>query len=211
MTAPGHADDPPLEDRPGDFSDVIEEWLSRSGAKTLGDLGDVSCEKSFAVTILLLMFVAALPVPTAGITDLFAVITVVVACQLVLGRRVLWLPERWRRRELGALTLERAVPFIVRRIRWFEGFSRPRGLWAFQRGPMRMVGLAIIPCAVGTILSPPFSGLDTLPALGAVAIALGIILEDLLVVAIGVALGAAGWVLLATFGAAAVRVADGFF
>lgn len=62
-----------------------------------------------------------------------------------------------------------------------------------------------------TILSPPFSGLDTLPALGAVAIALGIILEDLLVVAIGVALGAAGWVLLATLGAAALRVADGIF
>jgi hypothetical protein len=211
MTEPQHPEPAELVDRPGDFSDLIEDWLSRPGTKTLGDLGEVSGEKSFAVTILLLMFVAALPVPTAGITDLFAVITIVVAIQLVLGRRVLWLPTRWRRRELGPLTLGRAVPFIVRRIQWFEGFSRPRGAWAFRRGAMRVLGLAIIPCAVGTILSPPFSGLDTLPALGAVAIALGIILEDVLVVVIGVALGAVGWVLLATLGAAAVRVADGIF
>ncbi|WP_421121532.1 exopolysaccharide biosynthesis protein [Aquihabitans daechungensis] len=212
-TEPTHPGEPgTIGDRPGDFSDQLEDWLSSEGTKTLGDLGEVFAEKSFAVTVLMLMFLPALPLPTAGISDLFAAITVVVAAQLVLGREVLWLPARWKRRELGALTLDKAVPFIARRIRWFERFSRPRAVWVFRRrGPMRAVGLAIIACALGTILSPPFSGLDTLPAMGAVAIALGIILEDVVVFVVGTVLGAVGITLIVTLGAAAVKVVQGLF
>ena len=51
-------------------------------------------------------------------------------------------------------------------------------------------------------LAPPFSGLDTLPALGAVAVALSIILEDVVVLALGLLLGTGGIVLILTVGAA---------
>ena len=34
------------------FSDQLEEWLEREEPKTLGTLGNVFAEKSFAVTIL---------------------------------------------------------------------------------------------------------------------------------------------------------------
>jgi len=213
MARSGDPTGPPnTDERPGEFSDQLEEWLESEGTKTLGDLGDVFAEKSFAVTVLMLMFLPALPLPTGGISDLFAAITVVVAIQLVLGRDELWLPARWKRRQLGALTLDKAVPFIARRIRWFERFSRPRGVWMFQkREPMRIVGLAIIACALGTIFSPPFSGLDTLPAMGAVAIALGIILEDVVVFVVGTVIGAVGITLIITLGAAAVKLVQGLF
>ena len=81
------------EDEP--FSDQLERWLGGDTPKTLGALSDVFAEKSFAVTILLLMFVPALPLPTGGITHVFEVITVVLAAQMVLGRRTIWLPQRW--------------------------------------------------------------------------------------------------------------------
>ena len=45
-----------------DFSDELEAWLKSDGPKTLGELGETFGEKSFAVTILLLMFVPAAPV-----------------------------------------------------------------------------------------------------------------------------------------------------
>jgi hypothetical protein len=202
----------PIADRPGDFSDQLEDWLAGDGTKTLGELGDVFAEKSFAVTVLMLMFLPALPIPTAGISDLFTAIAVVVAIQLVLGRTTLWLPQRWKERELGKAMRDKALPFVARRIRWFEKFSRPRGVGIFQsRTAMRVVGLAIIALAVGTVLAPPFSGLDTIPAMGAVIIALAVILEDVVVLAIGATLGAVGIALELTLGAAAVELVQRIF
>lgn len=194
------------------FSTRLEAWLRGDGAKTVGELGEVFAEKSFAVTVLLLMFLPALPLPTGGISHVFEAITVVVAAQLVLGRTTLWLPERWRQRELGDATMAKAIPFIARRIRWFERFSRPRGVWIFQRRtPMRLVGLLIVGLALAAALSPPFSGLDTIPSMGAVVVALAIILEDAVVLAIGAVLGAAGVALSITLGAAAVELVQRLF
>ena len=113
------------------FSDQLERGFEAM-AKTLGALGDLFEEKGFAAAILLLMFVPALPLPTGGISHLFEVITVVFAAQMVLGRRTIWLPERWRRRGLGAVTTDKAIPFMIRWIRRVERISRPRGARLFE-------------------------------------------------------------------------------
>ena len=192
------------------FSEQLERWLRSADTKTLGALSEVFEEKSFAVTVMLLMFVPALPLPTGGISHAFEVITVVLAAEMVLGRRTVWFPERWQRRELGATTTEKAIPFMIRWIRRVERFSRPRGAWLFEQGWMlRLVGLVLMGFAVGAAIAPPFSGLDTLPAMGAVAVALAIILDDVVVLAIGVVIGTAGIILILTVGAAIVRVLGG--
>jgi hypothetical protein len=192
------------------FSDQLERWLRSGDSKTLGALSEVFAEKSFAVMIVLLMFVPALPLPTGGISHLFEIIAVVLAAQMVLGRRTIWLPERWQRRELGASTTDRAIPFMIRWIRRVERFSRPRGAWLFEQGWMlRLVGLLVMGFAVGAAVAPPFSGLDTLPALGAVGVALAIILEDVVVLAIGTIIGAGGIILILTIGAAIIRALGG--
>lgn len=192
---------------PEDFSVRLLAWLGSDGPKTIGDLGEVFAEKSFAVTILVLMFLPALPLPTGGISHVFEAITILLAAQMVVGRQTLWLPDRWRNRELGAATLEKGLPFIARRIRFFEKFSRPRGVWLFtQRLPRRFLGLILMALAAAAAFSPPFSGLDTIPSMGAVVVALSIILEDVVVLAIGVAIGAGGVAITLALGAAAVRV-----
>ncbi len=87
----------------------------------------------------------------------------------------------------------KAVPFISRRIRWFEKFSEPRLAGLFnQRWFIRILGLVIIVFTIGAFIAPPFSGLDTLPALGVVIICLAIVLEDVVVLAVGGAIGAGG-------------------
>lgn len=194
------------------FADQLERWLRADGTKTVGSLGEVFEEKSFAVTILLLMFVPALPLPTGGVTHVFEGIAIVVAAQLVLGRRTLWLPERWKRRELGPLTTDKAIPFMVRTVRRFERFSKPRGARLFSsRLALRILGLLLIALAASAFFAPPFSGLDTLPALGAVAIALSIILEDVVVLAVGVVIGTGGALLIVTIGAAVARFVRDLF
>jgi hypothetical protein len=186
-----------------DFSEELEDWLKGDTPKTVGALSEEFEERSFAVTILLLMFPSALPLPTGGITHVLELFSIVVALQMVAGRRTLWLPKRFARRELGASMTEKAVPFISRRIRWFEKFSEPRLAGLFnQRWFIRILGLVIIVFTVGAIIAPPFSGLDTLPALGIVIICLAIVLEDVLMLVIGSAIGAGGIALILTIGAA---------
>jgi len=194
-----------------DFSDQLERWLESDEPKTLGALGDFFEEKSFAVTIMLLMFVPALPIPTGGITHVFELITVVLSAQMVVGRRTIWLPERWQHRELGATLTGKAIPFIVRRIRWFERFSKPRGVALFNGWFVRLLGLELMAFAIAAAVAPPFSGLDTLPALGAVVVCLAIILEDVIVLAIGTAIGLGGVALIVTLGAALFRGVAHFF
>lgn len=194
------------------FSAELEDWLNGDTAKTLGELGDAFGEKSFAVTILLLMFLPALPLPTGGITHVFEAITVVIAFQMVLGRSTIWLPRRWKKRALGRTITGKAIPFIIKRVRWFERRSHPRLAHLLrQRSSVRIIGLVIIALTLGAALAPPFSGLDTLPALGVVVVALAIILEDAVVLGIGLLIGTGGIVLMVTIGAALAHFLRGLF
>jgi hypothetical protein len=192
------------------FSDELEQWLQGDGPKTLGALNAAFEEKSFAVTVLLLMFVPALPVPTGGVTHLFELITIIVGAEMVVGLRTIWLPDRLARRELGETMTGRAIPFVLRWVKRAERFSRPRAARLFrQRWMLPVFGLIFIALAVAAALAPPFSGLDTLPAMGAIAVALAIIFEDALLLVVGFVLGTTGVVLIVTIGAAIVHVLRG--
>jgi hypothetical protein len=194
-----------LEDdaTPTPFSRELGDWLGSDEPKTLGGLGGVFGERAFAVAVLLLMFPAALPLPTGGVTHVLEIVTVIVAAEMVIGLTTIWLPARWRNRELGGSMTGKALPFVVRRVAWAERYAKPRGaILLRQRWFNRILGAGLIGLAVGAALAPPFSGLDTLPALGAVGISLGIILGDLLVVGIGAFIGVAGIVVTLVLGAA---------
>jgi hypothetical protein len=185
------------------FSDDLEGWLETPGKKSIGDLTEVFEEKSFAIALLLLMITAALPVPTGGITHVFELITMLLALEMIFGRRTIWLPKRVLRRELGPATTKKAIPFIARRVRWFERFARPRFARVLeQRVVLSALGVVILLLTVGAFVAPPFSGLDTLPALGVVVIALSLILEDAVVTIVGIAIGVAGVALEIALGSA---------
>jgi len=190
-----------------DFSDELQAWLESPGKKTIGELARVFEEKGFAILFLLLMCIPALPLPTGGVTHVFEVITMLLALELIVGRRTPWLPQRFLKRELGPATQKKAIPFIVRRIKWFERFSRPRFRRTLDnRLTLSLFGVVILGLAVTAFVAPPFSGLDTLPALGVVVIALSLILEDALVTLIGLAIGVAGVILVIVLGSAAAHL-----
>ena len=188
------------------FSTELERWLDAPGTKTIGHLLDAFEEKSFAILFLLLMSIPALPLPTGGVSHVFEVVVMLLSLELVIGRRTPWLPERFLRRELGPAAQKKAIPFIVRRVRWFEKHSRLRlhGLLG-HRLTLSVVGLVIFGLALTAFLAPPFSGLDTVPSLGVVVLALGLILEDALLTLIGVVVGAAGLALVVAIGSAAAH------
>jgi hypothetical protein len=66
-------------------------------------------------------------------------------------------------------------------------------------------GGLVLAGSLAAFLAPPFTGLDTLPALGVVLVSVGVLLEDVVIVLLGVATGAIGVVLEIVVGTAAVR------
>jgi hypothetical protein len=64
---------------------------------------------------------------------------------------------------------------------------------------------------LGAFLAPPFSGLDTLPALGVVLLSLGVLLEDIAIVVVGIAVGGGGVFLEIVLGRAAVNLVSRLF
>jgi hypothetical protein len=188
-------------------SDQLERWLASDGDQTLGGLIDVFQEKSFALIFILLLGVPALPLPTGGASHVFEIIAILVALQLVAGRNKIWLPERWRKIELGTGGgRTRFIRGLMKVIRWIERFSRPRLRFLFNhRASNTVFGLLVTAGSLGAFLAAPFTGLDTLPALGVVLLSLGVLLEDFAVVVLALLIGGAGVLLEIVVGRAAVR------
>ncbi len=175
------------------FSDELEDWLKSPGKKTLGQLNDIFGEKTFAVALLLLLFLPALPIPTGGISHATELIAMLLSLEMIVGMESVWLPQSLLHKSLNNTTKDKALPFISKRIRWFEKYSKPRlaGLLA-NRLFRSFLGFCTLAFCLGAFFAPPFSGLDTLPAMGVVVLSLGIILEDIYVLAAGIGIGITG-------------------
>jgi hypothetical protein len=191
---------------PTKVSEDLERWLADDGKRTLGSLIELFKEKSFALLFVLLLGVPALPLPTGGATHVFEIIAVLLALELIVGREQIWLPQRWCALELAGARQQRFIRGLMRMIRRLERISKPRMRFLFEhRLSSILFGTLVIAGSAGAFFAPPFTGLDTLPALGVVLLALGVLLEDILVVLVAVTVGAAGVVLEIVLGAAAIH------
>jgi hypothetical protein len=203
---PEHTEDTKAVEDRGKVSAQIGDWLEGDGDKTLGGLIEVFEEKSFAVLFVVLLGVPALPLPTGGATHVFEIIAALLALQLIAGRDQIWLPQRWRRLELAGPKQQRFIAGLMKLIRWLERFSRPRLVFLFDhRLSNAAFGLLVLGGTAGAFFAPPFTGLDTLPALGVVLLSLGVLLEDIIVAVLGVIVGVAGVALEIILGSAVVN------
>ena len=188
------------------FSDQLENWLKSDADKTLGGLIELFGKKSFAVMFVLLLAVPALPLPTGGATHVFEAIAMLLGLQLIANREEIWLPRRWRQLPVAGQRQQRLLAALIKMVRRLERVSRPRLAFLFGHRVSNVVfGVLAIGGSLGAFLAPPFSGLDTLPALGVVLVSLGVLLEDFVVVIAGILVGIAGVVLEIVLGGAAVR------
>lgn len=111
-----------------------------------------------------------------------------------------------RRLQLAGDKQQRFITGLMKMIRRLERLSRPRLRVLFHHRRSNVVfGLLVIAGSAGAFFAPPFSGLDTRPSLGVVLLALGVLLEDFLVVVIALAVGTAGVALEIVLGSAAIN------
>jgi hypothetical protein len=206
------ADSTPHDAGSGSFTEMLQAWLQGPGEKTVGGLIDVFEEKSFAILFVLLLGVPALPLPTGGATHVFEVIAVLLALQLIAGRDRIWLPERWRERELAGDKQERFLTALIKMIRRLERISKPRFRFLFDHRLSNVVfGMLVVGGCVAAFLAPPFTGLDTLPALAVVLMSLSVLLEDFAITVLALVIGVVGVALEIFLGKAAVDAVSGLF
>jgi hypothetical protein len=193
-------------------SDDLQRWLERDGKHTLGSLIELFGEKSFALVFVILLGVPALPLPTGGATHVFEIIAMLLSLELIAGRHDIWLPQRWRDLELAGPRQQKFVRGLMRFIRRLERLSKPRLRFLFHHRLSNIVfGALVLAGSLGAFLAPPFTGLDTLPALGVVLLSLGVLLEDFLVVVASLIVGTTGVVLEIVLGKAALHGISSLF
>jgi hypothetical protein len=168
-------------------------------------------DKSFVMIMALLMFFPALPVPSAA--HLFEAIVFVIAAQMFLGRKSLWVPKFLAERvKLGVLVKSRAMGKVINRFEWLESKAGPYGKIVFD-APLveRLLALYIMVLTAAAFIAPPLSGLDTLPSMGVVLISLAILLENVFLLTLGLIIGTAGLALSAYLASAILEFLSRLF
>jgi len=188
------------------FSKRLEDWLNNKQNKILADLLVISSEKSFAICILVLMIIPALPIPTGGITHIFEIISMLLGIEMILGRKIIWLPKRWLNINISGISKNKIIISSLRKLKWVEKHSRRRleNILANDYF-LRVSGFIFLLFCFAAFIAPPFSGLDTLPSLAAVLIALSLIFEDVILYIIGLIIGLIGIGIIFVLGSAILK------
>lgn len=142
-------------------------------------------EKVFGIVLLLLAFPSALPIPAPGYSTPFGIFIFVVAVQLMMGRKKLWLPLSWQKKtiktEKAQGVLKKGLPWLTK----IEAIAHPRFPMVCQSAGGKLVmGVAIAMMAVSMMI--PIPGTNTLPAMCVFLIAFGLQEDDGLISAGGV-------------------------
>jgi hypothetical protein len=185
----------------------LEEWLGSDRKKTIRDLLDTFGPRSFAILFIVLMALPALPLPTGAVSHVLEIVTMLLALELLIGRTEVWIPKRFHDKELKGLSSAKFRNTLVKRIRWFEKFSKPRMAELLEQRLTGVVfGAVVFGLTLTAFLSPPFSGLDTLPSLGVVVLSLGVLLGDIVIAGVGLGIGVIGVAVVIGLGKAITKL-----
>ncbi|MEM7745294.1 MAG: exopolysaccharide biosynthesis protein [Pseudomonadota bacterium] len=165
---------------------------------TLGWVLDQLHERAFGLFLLILALPCCIPF-LYGVPQIVSLPLVFVTAQIVIGRRVPWLPARLRERTVAVSSLEdlaqRAAPWLKR----VEALSRPR-LSALTRAPSdRIFGVALMLFSASIMV--PLPGTNTVPGFAVVLVSMGLMQRDGVLVVVGTILGTA-WIATLLFAGA---------
>lgn len=182
------------------ISDRLEQLVVEAGGQPVS-LSWVMAqlhERAFGLFLLFLALPCCIPF-LYGIPQIVALPMMFVSVQILLGRRVPWLPARLGARQVTPDNLaelaRRAGPWLRR----IEAVSRPR-LTALTRRPAdQLLGLALVLFSASILV--PLPGTNTVPGFAVVIVAMGLLERDGVLVGLGTLLGLA-WIATLVFAGA---------
>jgi hypothetical protein len=147
---------------------------------SISEILDRLDERAFGIVILILAIPCLVPA-LYGVPQIVGVPIVLLAGQMLLGRREPWLPASWLRRRISREWLGRMADFADKRMRWIERLSKPRLRLMTSGAGERFAALMMI-LATLTIILPMT---NSVPSLGLTLMAAGLIERDGLFVLAG--------------------------
>lgn len=161
------------KENPKDLEDVLDEIgdvANGGGEVSIDDIQDAVGKRAFAPFLLIGGLIVLSPLGgIPGVPTIFAVIVLLTAGQMLLGRSSFWLPDIITRRSVEADKLAEALDKMRKPANWVDQLLRPR-LRILTEG-MASYGVALA-CVALAVMMPPLEAVPFAVAAPAAAITL---------------------------------------
>ena len=159
------------------LSEELQQILQTEGnALTVAQLVERVGDRGFGLLLLVLSLPSALPVPAAGYSVPFGLLLMILALQMLIGKKRPVFPARLERVSISrgfADRLLKGAAWIFRRLEWV---IRPRMRWVGQRIGLTLMGILVMVMALLMMIPIPMT--NTFPAFVIFLIGIGLTEED---------------------------------
>lgn len=173
------------------LTNILHDFLldTKQERISFGEILTAFDELNVAVILLIFALPIFIPLPPP-LPSIIAFPLILIALQLLAGRKTIWLPRWLTQFSFSRVLLHRAINFALPYITKLENKMQPRYPQFFTRLGKRVIGLICLIFAIVILIPLPFTNL--LPGLAIICISIGLIGEDGMVVLTGLAIGFLG-------------------
>lgn len=190
----------PSSGPPQDLEDLLGELegtVDRDSTTTVGRIHEAIGERSFGPLLIVVGLAGVTPLAgVPGVPTMLALCTVLVAVQLLFGRKSFWLPDWFLRRHVKRSTIRRSVRLVRGSARLVDRLIRPR--LHLCTGPAATPLVALI-CVLIAFAVPALELLPlaaAFPSLAIMAFGVGLSARDGLLVLLAAAISGVGFFLV---------------
>ena len=146
---------PPAHLPPRRLSRIFRDLAKHAEDRvTIGEIRQALGDRSFATLLVFFASLNLLPFPP-GSTLVLGPPLVLVALQMVMGNRTVWLPQFLLNKAIGADKFRHMSERLIPRLIWLERLIKPR-YWPFARDHAdRVIGLAALILSIAVTLPIP--------------------------------------------------------
>jgi hypothetical protein len=191
------------------FSTLLRQVSEQAHERiSLAELVQVFGDRAFGALMLVFAIPNVIPLPP-GTSSVLGAPLILIAGQLVIGRRVLWLPAIFLSKSVPRDYLRRVVARLLPSLRWMERMLAPRMGLLFGPVGDRFIGITCLVLSIILFLPIPLGNM--LPAMAIASFSLGLIQKDGAAVILGYLLAAISLGVLAAISGALWIAAQAFF
>ncbi|MGB8818998.1 MAG: exopolysaccharide biosynthesis protein [Rhizobiaceae bacterium] len=192
------------------LSRVLRDFAhNNTGDVSLGSLRTALGDRSFAALLVVFSSINLIPILPPGSTIVFGIPPLIIAVQMILGQKSVWLPKTLLDRSFGAERFKSIMRSVTPRLRRLEHYIKPR-MWPFpvMLGE-RLVGVLCALLSILVIL--PIPGANWIPAFAMVLMGLSLSQRDGILLTLGLGIGIGFLLFLVTIFGTVASFAHGFF
>lgn len=168
--------------------DQLSDVTGDNDEVSVGEIQSAVGHRSFAPLLVVFGLIVLTPIGgIPGVPTIFGVVVILLAGQILIGRKSLWIPSVITERSFGADKLGKGIDKIRPVASWIDKVLKPR-LTVLTKGA-GVYGIAAA-CVLIALVLPPMElvpGAATLPAASIVLFALALMAHDGLLAALGYA------------------------